>query len=111
MDCVEEVTHMAKMKEDPLWMRITAGVILRVIWAVIGFFTPIVGLSMGGRTLMIFPKHYEDGLALLFICLTGGMLGALLGPLLYVPKFREGTGSLNEVRRMSGCGKSKRNDE
>ena len=40
---------MAKMKEDPLWMRMVIGVILRIFWGIVGFFAPIVGLSFGSR--------------------------------------------------------------
>lgn len=81
--------------------RCRGGVLLRIVWALIGFFAPFFGLSMGRRSV-IFPLHQHDGRFLLYVCMAGAILGALLGPLLYVPKFQEGAGTLEEVKRMSG---------
>lgn len=89
------------MKEDPKWMRITVEVAQRTIWAIVGFFAPIVCLGVVARTAM-FAMRQESWTVQLVICLVGAILGALLGPLLYVPGFQKGTGKLEEIKRMSG---------
>ncbi len=101
---------MAKMKEDPLWMQVMVRVILSIVFALIGFFTPVVVLVMSRRSAF-FPLHHESGPVLLIFCLIGAVLGAVVGPLLYTHPSMEGAGKLDEIRRMSGRGSSGRGGE
>jgi hypothetical protein len=85
-------------------MRIAAGAVLRLVWALAGF----------AGTLFAFGRHpgnwsNEEGTTvLLALSLAAAGLCAVLGPRLYRPDHTAGAGTLDKVRRMSGRGGLKR---
>jgi len=92
------------MKEDPVWLRSTVAVIVRIAYFLIGNGIALYTVSQGMVRSGSFSGSQDDLAFAGLFCFACGIASMLFGPYLYREATMRGRGKLEEIREKSrGC--------